>query len=259
MRNRLMIPVITIGAILLISCGANKKIQKAESDLKSAQEQIHQLEEKNSALNNNIETVKKDLAASDNRSKALTTEFNEYKKTCQENEEKLAVMREILTETAQDLEKLEAVLDSALADFKDRGVDVYYKNGLVYVSLEDDLLYKTGSAKLGEDGKKALSSLSNVLNQYPNLKVIVLGNTDDMKMKKGDNWTLSTERANGVVRVLRDDYKVDPTRLTSAGKGKYNPIADNNTAEGRAKNRRTDIILNPDIDKLWSAIKKGER
>jgi chemotaxis protein MotB len=259
MRKRLMIPVVAFSAILLISCGANKKIQKAESDLKSAEEQIHQLEEKNSALNNNIESVKKDLAASESRSNALTTEYNNFKKTCQENEEKLSVMREILIEEANNLARLEEILDSAMSDFHDRGVHVYYKNGLVYVSLEDDLMYKSGSAKLGDDGKKALSSLANVLNQYPNLKVIVLGNTDDVKAKKGDNWTLSTERANGVVRVLRDDYKVDPTRLTSAGKGKYNPVAGNETAEGRAKNRRTDIILNPDIDRLWSAIKKGDR
>jgi len=254
-----MIPVVSISALLLISCGANKKLQKAENDLKSSQEQIHQLEEKNSALNNSNESLKKDLAASDSRNNAINTEFNEYKKACKENEEKLSTLREILIDEANNLERLEEILDSALNDFHDRGVHVYYKNGLVYVSLEDDLLYKSGSAKLGEDGKKALSTLANVLNQYPNLKVIVLGNTDDVKAKKGDNWTLSTERANGVVRVLRDDYKVDPIRLTSAGKGKYNPVAGNDTPQGRAKNRRTDIILNPDIDKLWSAIKKGDR
>ena len=81
----------------------------------------------------------------------------------------------------------------------------------------------------------------------------MLGNTDDKMFKKGsDNWTLSTERANGVVRAFRDTYKIDPLRLTAAGKGKYNPIADNSTEEGRAKNRRTDIILNPDLDKIWS-------
>ncbi|HET6723252.1 MAG TPA: OmpA family protein, partial [Chitinophagaceae bacterium] len=89
------------------------------------------------------------------------------------------------------------------------------------------------------------------------LKVIVVGNTDDVKMKGAkDNWTLSTERANGVVRTLRDSYKVDPTRLTAAGKGKYNPIADNTTAEGRAKNRRTEIVLNPDWRRVWESIKK---
>ena len=260
MKKRLLISVAVFAVLLITACGTNKKLQQAQTDLQSAENQIKQLEEKNAALNNNVETLKKDVATIDNRNKALTTEFNEYKKTCEENEEKLAIMRDILMDEAENLARLEEILDSALADFEDRGVFVYNKNGLLYVSLEDDLLYKTGSAKLGETGKKALSALANVLNQYPKLKVIVLGNTDDVKSKKGtDNWTLSTERANGVVRTLRDDYQVDPTRLTSAGKGKYNPMGDNSTAEGRAKNRRIDIILNPDIDRLWSSIKKGEQ
>jgi len=259
MLKKLIIPVATIGILAISSCGANKKLQKAESDLQSAQNEINQLQEKNAALNNNVEALKKQVVESDNRTKALTSEFSTYKKTCEENEEKLSVLREVLMEEAENLERLEEILDSALADFSERGVDVYNKNGLLYVSLPDDLMYQSGSAKLDTKGKEALSKLSNVLNQYPKLKVIVLGNTDDVSVKKGDNWTLSTERANGVVRTLRDTYKVDPNRLTSAGKGKYNPIADNSTAEGRAKNRRTDIILNPDIDRLWSAIKKGDR
>lgn len=259
MRIRLFIPIAVLSAVLISSCGANKKLQKAETDLQSAQSEINQLQEKNAALNSNVESLKKQVADIDNRNKALTTEFNDYKKTCADNEEKLAVLREVLMEEAENLDRLEEILDSALADFSDRGVEVYNKNGLLYVSLPDDLMYKTGSAKLDAKGKEALGTLANVLNQYPKLKVIVLGNTDDVSVKKGDNWSLSTERANGVVRILRDNYKVDPMRLTSAGKGKYNPVADNTTAEGRAKNRRTDIILNPDIDRLWSAIKRGDR
>src|SRR5262249_12049338 len=142
-------------------------------------------------------------------------------------------------------------------DFKDKGVEVYYKGGLVYVDMEDNLLYKSGSASLGEDGKKALGMLASALNDYPKLKVIVVGNTDDKLVKKGgDNWSLSTERANGVVRILRDAYQVDPTRLTSAGKGKYAPVADNTTEEGRAKNRRTEIVLNPDLDRLWESVQQ---
>jgi chemotaxis protein MotB len=125
--------------------------------------------------------------------------------------------------------------------------------------MEESLLYKSGSAKLGDNGKKALGSLASALNDYPNLKVVVLGHTDDKQMKKGgDNLSLSTERANGVVRTLVQDYKVDPARLTAAGKGKYDPIADNTTEEGRAKNRRTEIVLNPDWAKLWDAAKKGQ-
>jgi chemotaxis protein MotB len=144
-----------------------------------------------------------------------------------------------------------------MADFKDRGVDVEYKNGLVYVSMADNLLYKTGSAALGQNGKEALATLANVLNNYPNLKVIVVGHTDDVQTKKGtDNWSLSTERANGVVRLLTDTYNVEPSRITAAGKGKYDPVAENTSEAGRAKNRRTDIILNPDLVKVWNSVRK---
>ena len=122
--------------------------------------------------------------------------------------------------------------------------------------MEDKLLYKSGSAVLGEEGKKALGNIASALNQYPDLKVVVMGNTDDQKFKNSntDNLSLSTERANAVVRVLRDSYQVDPVRLTAAGKGKYAPVADNTSPEGRAKNRRTEIILRPDLVKLWQSV-----
>jgi chemotaxis protein MotB len=190
------------------------------------------------------------------KNEALNAQYESYKKDCENLKEKLSVVEEILTEEAGKLHKVEALLTTALADFQANGVDVYSKGGLVYVSLPHALLYSSGSAAVNEKGRNALSKLSVVLNQYPKLRVIVSGNTDSIQFKKGsDNLSLSTERANGVVRILRDKYQVDPVRLTSAGKGKYNPVADNTTGEGRAKNRRTDIILNPDLERIWNSVK----
>jgi len=143
-----------------------------------------------------------------------------------------------------------------MQNFKDKGVELYSRNGMIYVSMSEGLLYKSGSAKLGAAGIEALGQLASALNEYPKLRVIVVGNTDTMKVKGvADNWSLSTERANGVVRVLKDKYAVDPARLTAAGHGKFDPIESNETAEGRAKNRRTDIILNPDLDRIWEEAK----
>ena len=123
--------------------------------------------------------------------------------------------------------------------------------------LPQFLLYKSGSATLDKGGVEALAPVASILGDYPNLRVIVLGNTDDKMFKKGsDNWTLSTERANAVVRALEKSYNVDPARLTSAGRGSYNPVADNETSEGKARNRRTEIIFNPDFSKLWE-LKEG--
>jgi len=112
--------------------------------------------------------------------------------------------------------------------------------------------------ELGAKGQEALAVVAQVLNDNPNLKIYVVGHTDSVKVTKGftDNWSLSTERANSVVRVLRDQYQVTMDRVTSAGQGKYDPVADNSTPEGRAKNRRTDIILNPDLSRFWEMIDK---
>ena len=99
---------------------------------------------------------------------------------------------------------------------------------------------------------EALSVVGEVMNDNPHIKLYVVGNTDTTHVKgKADNWSLSTERANTVVRILRDKYHVDPANLVAAGRGKYNPVADNSTAEGRAKNRRIDLVINANLIKLW--------
>lgn len=253
MLLKLIIPGAALFSVLISSCGTNKKLQAAYGE-------VSQLQARNAELEKNYNTAKQEATDQKSSYEKLLTDYGNYKKQCEETQQKLATVQEVLTEEANTLQKVEEKLEEALIDFKEKGVDVYYKDGLVYVSMADNLLYKSGSAVLGAEGKKALAPLATVLKDYPNLKVIVLGNTDDVLFKKGsDNWTLSTERANGVVRTLRDDFKVDPARLTAAGKGKYNPIAENTSAEGRAKNRRTDIILNPDIDRVWKTVRAEQQ
>jgi chemotaxis protein MotB len=235
--------------LVLASCGTNKKLQTAE-------QRQNELQAKNADLQKANDLLTQHLADEQSQKNAMSAEYASYKKECTAAQEKVLVWETVLEQEADDLEELEKKIDKALEDFAEKGVMVYYENGLVRVSLEDDLLFKSGSAKLDDNGKKALAALASVLNDYPKLKVIVVGNTDDAKLKKGlDAWTLSTERANGVVRTLRDTYNVEPTRLTAAGKGKYNPVADNSTAAGRARNRRIDIVINPDIDRLWDSVR----
>jgi chemotaxis protein MotB len=119
-------------------------------------------------------------------------------------------------------------------------------------------MFPSGSARINEGGKKALSVIADILMEYPLVNAIIVGNADSMKVVKGyrDNWSLSTERANAIVRTLRDMYGVDPARLTAAGKSEYHPIASNATPEGRAKNRNSYIIINPDLSRIWILSQK---
>jgi chemotaxis protein MotB len=260
MQTKSILVCLLIVAGVFVSCSSGKKIT-AEKQM-----QIDELQSKNNQLTADVSNLQKQLSDITAKSKTLEDTYNSYKatcdanmKTCEDQRKKLESVQAVLNEESMNIDRLQQKLDSALADFESRGVEVYVKDGNIYVSMAENLLYKSGSSKLGDQGKKALGTLATVLNDYPNLKIVVVGHTDNVQFKKGsDNWSLSTERANGVVRSLRDDYNVDPTRLTSAGKGKYDPIADNSTAEGRAKNRRTDIVLNPDFDKIWHSIKSDQ-
>jgi len=257
MSTKLTMILLLFVAVIFTSCGAGKKLEAANSQIADLQSQNSQLSSQNNQLTSNVSTLNKQVADLSAQNKTLNDQFNSYKKECQANEQELRDVEVAFNELQENFAKLEEKLQAALADFESKGVDVYSKDGVVYVDMKDNLLYKSGSAALSADGKKALGNLADVLNDYPKLKVIVVGNTDTIHVKGvADNWSLSTERANGVIRTLTKDHNVDPSRLTAAGKGKFSPIADNSTAEGRAKNRRTEIILNPDWDKLWESIKK---
>ena len=250
MIRKVLVAPWCMALLFIAACGTSKKLEVAKG-------QVNELTEQNRQLKNKVSTLQSDVANCATGYKTAQDELAQYSSENKRLQEKLGSAQAVLKEQDNLMQQVEEKIENALANFKDKGVEVYFRKGFVHVSMEDKLLYKSGSAKLDKEGKEALTDLSTVLNEYPDLKVIVLGNTDDVKFKNGmDNWTLSTERANGVVRILRDDGHLDPARLTAAGKGKYNPVAENTTEEGRAKNRRTDIILNPDLDKLWESIER---
>lgn len=249
--------LLLVVAGIISSCGSSKKLEAANSQIADLQSQNSQLNSQNSQLNSDVSNLKKQVSDLTAQNQTINNQFNSYKKECQENEEELAEMQAVINELRDNFAKLESRLETALADFEDKGLDVYSKDGAIYVDMQDNLLYKVGSATLKPDGKKALASLASVLNEYPKLEVIVVGNTDTTSIKGvADNWSLSTERANGVVRVLTKENNVDPGRIIAAGRSKFHPIASNSTAEGKTKNRRTEIVLNPDWERIWQTIKK---
>jgi len=140
-----------------------------------------------------------------------------------------------------------------------KDVDVKVLKGVVYISLSDNMLYKSGSYMISERAGATLSKIAKIINDYSNYDVLIEGNTDNVPISQPNirnNWDLSALRASSVVQALQNNYNVDPKRLTAGGRGEYNPVASNTTAAGKSKNRRTEIIITPKLDQFMSLIGK---
>ena len=167
-------------------------------------------------------------------------------------------MRSIVEEQRQVTENLRKKMADALVGFSSSELSVFTKNGKVYVSLQENLLFPSGSAVVNPKGKEALGKLAQVLNSNPDINVMIEGHTDSVPIKGRyeDNWALSVARSTAIVRILTNNYKVDPERITASGRSKYEPVDTNDTAEGRARNRRTEIILAPKLDELMRLLEQ---
>jgi chemotaxis protein MotB len=150
-------------------------------------------------------------------------------------------------------------ISNALLNYSADELTVYIKDGNVYVSLQEKLLFKSGSAVVDPKGKEALAKLALVLSNTKDIAVLIEGHTDNVPIKTKqytDNWDLSTARATSIVRVLTVENTFDPNRITAAGKGSFHPLQTNETAEGRAANRRTEVILSPDLKELFKILEQ---
>ncbi len=265
--QKIIFGLLTLLSFLLISCGPSKELISTQTRVDSLRMIVKQQTEQISRLHEQVAQVSTSLAASNeqivllkNQNSYAMQEASDCKRAREAVARKMEELNRAMEEDGVSMKEIRRKANEALAQFAEAGVEVRYDHGLVYISMQDELLFTPGSAKLGKNGQEALTVVARVLNENPRLKIYVVGNTDSINVTRGftDNWSLSTERANSVVRVLRDQYQVTMDRVTSAGKGKYDPVADNATAEGRAKNRRTDIILNPDLSRLWDLIDKQQ-
>ncbi|MCB0401332.1 MAG: OmpA family protein [Flavobacteriales bacterium] len=214
-----------------------KQLQKAQEDLQNQEDALRALE---SSLLKKEETLKKlqaDLEAREKRVKELEALINA-------KDEKLAAIKKKLKE--------------ALLGFENNGLTIEQKNGKVYVSLDESLLFASGSYTVGERGTDALKKLAKVLESTTDINVVVEGHTDNVPLKsKGDiedNWDLSVKRSTSVVKIITKNSKTDPKRLTAAGRSEYLPIDTSNSVEGRQKNRRIEVILTPKLDELYELL-----
>ena len=190
---------------------------------------------------------------------AKTKELEAKEKLLAEREQALNELRNVIARQDSITRRLNNILRDALLGFKSDELSVEVKNGKVYVSMSDKLLFKSGSAAVETKGKEAIKVLAGVLEKNPDIDILIEGHTDNVPIKTAvyqDNWDLSVARATSIVRILTVDYKILPTRLTASGKGEYSPRATNETPEGRALNRRTEIILSPKLDEIMQLLKQ---
>jgi chemotaxis protein MotB len=195
----------------------------------------------------------------DERLKEKERRLGEREKEITERENKIKELQAEIARRDSITNRLNQMLQGALLGFEKDELSIEIKNGKVYVSMSDKLMFKSGKADVQEKGIAALDALGKVLAKNENFEILVEGHTDNVPIKTAqynDNWDLSAARSIAVVRILQTGGTLNPARLTAAGKGEYEPKASNDTPEGRAKNRRTEIILTPNLSELMNYIEK---
>lgn len=189
-----------------------------------------------------------------------SSEINKLASDLKKRELRLKEVEDILSKRDAASKLLKEKLEQALLGFTKSGLTVELRNGKVYVSLTDKLLFPTASIIIDEKGKQALTQLASVLKQQPDINIAVEGHTDSQKVNNlgqiKDNWDLSVLRSTSVVRYLTENEQIDGVRMTATGRGEFQPLASNSTADDRSKNRRIEIVLSPKLDELYNLITK---
>jgi chemotaxis protein MotB len=227
--------------------GNVKETQKLISELQAAQENLQKKEDLLRQLEQTLDTKKASLDE-------LTFEL-------EKRNARMVELEKILDAQKKIVQDLKARVSEALLGFENNGLTVTMKNGKVYVSLDEKLLFKTASWDIDANGRNALKKLAGVLEKNPGIQITIEGHTDNVPYNPGssqlkDNWDLSVKRATTVVRVLLEGSKIDAKRLTASGRSEYLPVDDRNTQDARQKNRRTEIVLTPDLTELYQLIDK---
>jgi len=241
----------------------SKTIEKLQEDLSTLQGEHDQLQEYYNNLLSNSGKLNRDLAEQQARLMELQENLNVQKvqneallANLEEREKKVEELERVLAEKDKAVNELLSSVKKALLNFSGNDLTVEIKNGKVYVSLAEQLLFQSGSITVDPKGERALIQLGEVLKSSPDVHILVEGHTDNVPISTKsmkDNWDLSVLRATSIVRILTN-AGVKTQQITAAGKGEYSPVTLNSTAEGRQKNRRTEIILSPNLDELLAIL-----
>lgn len=260
------------------ACVSKKKYLLAESGRLAALEREADLKERliasedeNASLSSRLSALLRDTADLGrqirNYQTMLSTNLTEQDKLnallqekMQELDERaqtISQLQDMINEQREQVQSILASVRDALLGFSSDELSIREENGKIYVALSDKLLFRSGSAQVDKRGKEALAKLAEVLNKQSAVDVSIEGHTDTKPIHTArfeDNWDLSVIRATSVVRILTKEYGVNPLQIVPSGRGEFLPVADNDTEEGRSKNRRTEIIIAPKLDKLYHII-----
>ncbi len=230
--------------------GKNARIQALEEQQRGLQQALKNAEAKYNALQQSLDKSLTNASQNNISIEKLVDQINEsnqYIRHLVEVKSKSDSLNMVLTNN----------LTRSLSQDELKEVDVQVLKGVVYISLADNMLYKSGSYEINSRAAQTLSKIAKIIKDYKDYDVLIEGNTDNVPIKKTNirnNWDLSTLRASSVVQALQNDYGVDPKRLTAGGRGEYNPIASNDTELGKQRNRRTQIIITPKLDEFMDLI-----
>jgi chemotaxis protein MotB len=243
------------------SCVSNKKYRAARDSNADLVRQNERLNGNLRTAQDSITMLKGDVGVLSDVYKSTNEELSSSKEQMAEQQRKLQQLQSLINQQRNNTEALRKKISDALLSFSSSELSVSMKNGKVYVSMQESLLFPSGSATVNQKGRDALARVAGVLNINPDINVEIEGHTDSIPIKNKmyvDNWALSTARATAIARVMIDEYVVDPARITASGRGEYDPIAPNTTPEGRGQNRRTEIILEPKLDELMQLIRGAD-
>ncbi len=263
---------LSLAALTLTSCGSKKKIAELENKNKEIQDMLNSttlklntcLAEKNvmSARIEDLKQANSDLKVSKDNFATLSTKGAEnIEKTLEslkEKDLKISRLQDALTRKDSVTLALVTSIKRAVG-VNDPDIEVNVEKGVVYISIADKLLFKSGRYEVTDRAKEILGKVAAIVKDKPNFECMVEGHTDNVPINNPvllDNWDLSVKRATSIVRILQSDYGIDPKRLVAAGRGEYIPLEENTTAEGRARNRRTRILVLPKIDQFYDMIEK---
>lgn len=268
--------VVTIS--ILPSCVSTKKYQALQTDYASLQSRSDLMAKEGSELrsslasaNVRIENLEARLRAEEEHLKTLQSALDKCLTSAGQGNVNISKLVDEINASNKYIQQLIASknksdslnlvltnnLTRSLSSEEMRDVDVQVLKGVVYVSLSDNMLYKSGSYEISDKANATLAKIAKIISDYKDFEVLVEGNTDNVPISKTNirnNWDLSALRASSVVQALQNNFGVDPKRLTAGGRGEYNPIASNDTPEGKFRNRRTQIIITPKLDQFMELI-----